>query len=125
MPIAVFVDDQEIGNCVVEVRSRKLGYQSEYRWMLRDIAEHMTEIVMDRFGVAEQTFTFDDTKDAVTLYERFAFLKSLIASDDFQGSLARIVSRPHVAWREVREQSNSSRGIKADSYSVRQLSRGG
>ncbi len=80
---------------------------------------------MDRFGVAEQTFTFDDTKDAVTLYERFAFLKSLIASDDFQGSLTRVVSRPHVAWQEVREQSRAGRGIKADSYSLRQLSQSG
>jgi len=62
----VFRDENVVGNFVVEVRARKLGYRSEYQWMLRDLAEYMTEVVMDRFGVAEQRFTFDDTRDAVT-----------------------------------------------------------
>src|SRR5262249_18754535 len=34
----------------IEVRSRKLHYLSEYRWMLRDIASQMTELVMERFA---------------------------------------------------------------------------
>jgi predicted component of viral defense system (DUF524 family) len=125
LPVTVFRDEQEVGSFTIEVRAKKLGYRSEYRWMLRDIAEYMTEVVMDRFAVAEQRFTFDDTRDAVTLYERFAFLKSLISSDEFQGALNRIINRPHVVWEENRELGPSDRGVKADSYSLRQLSRPG
>jgi predicted component of viral defense system (DUF524 family) len=125
LPVTVFRDETEVGSFAVEVRARKLEYRSEYRWMLRDIAEYMTEVVMDRFGVAEQRFTFDDTRDAVTLYERFAFLKGLIASDEFQGALNRIVSRPHVVWHEDLEVTPSGRGIKADSHALKQLSRPG
>ncbi|MCP3020336.1 DUF2357 domain-containing protein [Cupriavidus basilensis] len=43
---AVMLGQQEF-----EVRFRKLTYLSEYRRMLRDIAERMTELVMDRFAV--------------------------------------------------------------------------
>lgn len=125
LPVAAFLNDREVGRFVIEVRSRKLGYRSEYRWMLRDIAQQMTEIVMDRFAVAEQAFAFDDTRDAVTLYERFAFLKSLIASEEFGSALARILSTPHVIWRVVEESVDAGRGIKADSRVARQLSRAG
>jgi len=35
----------------------------------------------------------------------FAFLKSLISSEEFQGALTRIINRPHVTWRETFEVS--------------------
>lgn len=64
-----------LGQLELEVRSRKLHYLSEYRWMLRDIADQMTELVMDRFAVSSTTFALEGTRDAVTLYQRFAFLR--------------------------------------------------
>jgi hypothetical protein len=51
--------------------------------MLRDIADQMTELVMDRFAVSDASFTQDDTRDAVTLYQRFAFLRALITDESF------------------------------------------
>ena len=45
--------DRILGQVEIEVRSRKLYYESEYRWMLRDIADQMTELVMDRFAVSQ------------------------------------------------------------------------
>ena len=115
----------DVGRFSVEVRSRKLNYLSEYRWMLRDIAEHMTEIVMERFAVAEREFAIDDTRDAETLYERFAFLKSLVSGEAFQAAIQRILTRPHVAWETVSEPSGPGRGLRADSNSIRQISRPG
>jgi predicted component of viral defense system (DUF524 family) len=125
MPVRVFLNENEIGQLVFEVRSRKLRYRSEYRWMLRDIAECMTEVVMERFAAAEQAFTFDDTRDAVMLYERFAFLKSLIRNEEFEGAATRIIYTPHVVWKEVREPLLAGRGTKADSHFLRQLSQRG
>jgi predicted component of viral defense system (DUF524 family) len=91
---------QTLGEAQVEVRSRKLNYLSEYRWMLSDIAEQMTELVMDRFSASNATFVADETRDAVTLYQRFAFLKSLVSGPVFLTAINQILRRPHVIWEE-------------------------
>ena len=122
LAVAFMASGHEIGRVLLEVRSRKLNYLSEYRWMLRDIAEQMTEVVMDRFAVAQQSFSVDNTRDAVTLYERFAFLRSLITSDDFRAALGQILSRPHVAWADLHEPISPARGLRADSHSIKRLS---
>jgi len=125
LPVRVFADGEEMGRFEVEVRSRKLDYLADYRWMLRDIAEHLTQLVMDRFAVSLQRFTLDDTRDAITLYERFCFLRSLITDEDFRAALARILGRPHVSYLETHEPVPPGQGLRADSYFTRQLSRPG
>ena len=117
--------ERVLGQLEIEVRSRKLTYQSEYRWMLRDIAERMTELVMDRFAASEARFTLDETRDAETLYERFAFLRALLDSESFQVALAEVLRRPHTAWEVRGEWVRPGAGLRADSHVLRQLSRGG
>ncbi len=39
---------------VVEVQSRKLGYLDEYRWMLRDLADEATSLLLERFAPTVQ-----------------------------------------------------------------------
>jgi uncharacterized protein len=114
-----------IGQLELEVRSRKLTYQSEYRWMLRDIAERMTELVINRFAASNAHFELDDTRDAVTLYQRFAFLRALFESESFQGALSEITRRPHTAWETTSEIVRPGAGIRAGSYVVRQFAKGG
>ncbi len=125
LPIRVFLDGKDFGSFSLEVRSRKLDYLKEYRWMVRDLAEQMSEIVMNRFAPAIQRFSIDDTKDAQTLYQRFAFLKSLIGSEEFQAALSEIVHHPHVAWIDFHEPVHPSKGLKAGSYVSRQLAKSG
>src|SRR5687768_3337930 len=50
LPLRLFLGTDPIGEVVLEVRSRKLNYLEQYRWMLRDLAEVMAEVVMERFG---------------------------------------------------------------------------
>ena len=57
MQVLVRSGELTLGQLELEVRSRKLTYLSEYRWMLRDIADQMTELVMDRFAVGSTSFT--------------------------------------------------------------------
>lgn len=113
------------GQLELEVRSRKLNYLSEYRWMLRDIANQMTELVMDRFAVSNTSFTHDHTRDAVTLYQRFAFLRSLIMSESFQNALHEITRRPHVTWVDHHETVSPGQPLRASAYTLRQLTRPG
>ncbi|SAL13467.1 hypothetical protein AWB68_00188 [Caballeronia choica] len=114
-----------LGRLEIEVRSRKLNYASEYQWMLRDIAERMTELVMDRFAVSGTRFEQDETRDAVTLYQRFAFLRALIDSERFQNAIREILRRPHTAWDSNVEWVHPGVGLRAGSQVARQLMRAG
>lgn len=125
LPIRVFLNGSECGSFSIEVRSRKLGYLTEYRWMVRDLAEQMSAVVMSRFSPAVQQFRVDNTKDAQTLYQRFAFLKSLISGEEFQAAISEIVRRPHVNWVDYHEPTIPNRGIKATSAVARQLMKAG
>jgi predicted component of viral defense system (DUF524 family) len=125
LQVALRSGDTELGKLEVEVRARKLNYRSEYRWMLRDIADQMTELVMDRFAPTATAFTLDETRDAVTLYQRFAFLRALLTSDTFQAALSQIIRRPHVAWEELKETVAAGHPIRAGADIVRQLTKPG
>ncbi|WAS54236.1 restriction endonuclease-like protein [Burkholderia ambifaria] len=123
--VVLRTDARTLGQMELEVRSRKLSYLSEYRWMLRDIAERMTELVMDRFAVSDASFELDETRDAVTLYQRFTFLRALFESENFQGALREIVRRPHTAWETTSDMVRAGAGIRADSCVLRQFAKGG
>jgi predicted component of viral defense system (DUF524 family) len=114
-----------VGGLELEVRSRKLAYRSEYQWMLRDIASRATELVMNRFATSGSRFEQDETRDAITLYQRFTFLRAVIDGEGFQGAMREIFRRPHTSWETSREWIYSAGGLRADSNLVRQLTRAG
>jgi predicted component of viral defense system (DUF524 family) len=125
LPIAIFADGQKIGQVALEVRSRKLDYLSHYRWMLRDIAEDFSEVVMERFAPTEQRFDLDYTSDAKTLYQRFAFLKNLIGGDAFEAAMQQIIAKPHRAWISEEEFRRPGQGIPPTSAIASQLAKSG
>lgn len=118
-------DGVPLGQAPVEVRSRKLGYLDDYRWMLRDIAGVMSEVVMERFGPTEQRFAPDHARDAATLYQRFAFLQNLLIGETFDAAIAQVLGRPHRGWVSIDERRPSGRGIPGSSGAARQLARAG
>lgn len=119
--VDVSVADVIVGRFAFEVRSRKLDYMTDYRWMLRDIAEGLSEALMDRFAPAEQQFLLDNCRHAPTLYQRFAFLKALLTSESFMSSVQQILARPHTSWSEDIEVRPPSQGLPARSAIIRQL----
>jgi predicted component of viral defense system (DUF524 family) len=121
LPVTVRAGETDLGRVVLEVRSRKFDYLRHYRWMLRDIAEHCAELVMDRFAPAEQRFATDAARDAPTLYQRFAFLQSLVTGDAFEAAIHQVLGRPHRGWVDEPEARHASRGIPAASAVARQL----
>ncbi|MBY6682325.1 DUF2357 domain-containing protein [Rhodococcus sp. BP-316] len=81
----------------VEVRSRKLLYRSEYRWMLAGIFDKLVDLVLHAFSPSEVAAftTSSDGQDARTVYQRFASLTARLRSTDVQAALARINRDPH------------------------------
>ncbi len=117
--------DDELGSASFEVRPTKLDYLRSYRWMLRDIAELAAELIMERFAPAEQTFAVDNARDAATLYQRFAFLRSQIQSEEFDSAMGRIRSMPHVVWKETDHHCPPNRGARPGSRVARSLAAAG
>ena len=93
--------------------------------MLRDLAETVAEIVMNHFAVTEQRFSIDDNRDAVTLYQRFAFLRSLILNDSFTAAVREIINHPHVSWEQIDEEIRPGQGMRGTSSVARRIVRPG
>lgn len=125
LPVNVRLGEQVIGSFELEVRARKLDYLSHYKWMMGDLADIFSEVIMRRFAPAETRFTVRSGADAATLYQRFAFLRSLIQGDPFESALAQILSYPHREWREEHELRPSGQPIPSGPDVVRAMTRAG
>ncbi|MEX2607926.1 MAG: DUF2357 domain-containing protein [Kiritimatiellia bacterium] len=103
---------EEVAVSWVEVRSRKLSYEDEYRKMLEEVADRCADFLLQLESPVEQRFRPEDSDHEATLAQRLYFLKSLLGGEDFQTALQRIVSMPNTRWREehrLRDVRNSKR----------------
>jgi len=125
LPVLVSADGVPVGRVSLEVRSRKLDYLQHYRWMLRDIASEVTEVLMERFAASELRFAVEQSRDAPTLYQRFAFLKSLIAGESFEAAIHKVLTQPFVSWVDEEEFRRPGAGIRANSRVARELAASG
>jgi len=103
------------GSVDLEVRSLKTEYREEYRFMLEEITEKCTELLMQYTSPANQPFDVDHKADSKSLYQRFAFIKSVFDSEEFWTAVHRITTNPVTAWRQTEE--------KKDVRSVRRMNR--
>lgn len=87
----------------IEVRSVKSDYRSDYRYMLENITERCTDLIMQIESPITQHFETDFNKNPETLYQRFSFVKSLIDSLEFEEAIQKIVSNPSTKWEEEHE----------------------
>ncbi len=104
--LPVFKNNKEVGKVEVEVQSLKSGYRDDYRDMLELITEKCTDLLMQANSPVSHNFETDFEKDNETLYQKFAFIKSIIATDEFAESVHRIVSSPVTQWKETVEQKD-------------------
>lgn len=98
-----------------EIRSVKVDYREDYRTMLHDITSHFTDLVMMQGAPVTQRFEVDPNEDSNTLYQQFAFMKSLVDSDEFEEALNKILYNPIHKW--------TGTTIEKDICSVKRLGR--
>lgn len=106
LTLPILKEDKEVGKTFVEVRSVKADYRNDYRDMLEFITEKCTDLLMQANAPVSHNFETDFEKDNETLYQKFAFIKSIIATDEFAESVHRIVSSPVTQWKEISEQKD-------------------
>jgi predicted component of viral defense system (DUF524 family) len=93
--------------------------------MLRDIAAHMSELIMQRFASSAAYFEQDVTRDPVTLYQRFEFLRALLSDEAIDAAIHEIRRRPHLIWEERHDVVHAGYALKAGSRVIRSMSRPG
>jgi len=113
--------DCHLGSVDFEVRTTKLSYEDEYRWMLGDLAESLVEVVAAGFAPAMWTFDIDPESDVRTSYQQFAFLNTMLDSDLLTGAMGQIGHRPYRTWLPDREQTPPGMGMPGSSRIARQL----
>lgn len=125
--LALVVQNQDgviVGRAAVEVRSQKVDYRAHYRQMMYDITERCVSLLLELRSPTALRFEPDPGKTAETIHQRFAFLRSLIASRPFRDALHRITTHPHRRWEPEETICDIRRGFRPDARALRQLAKG-
>ena len=122
--LTLIVEDATGAECTdlkLEVQSRKTSYRKDYRQMLVDITDKCTELLLQHNSPVSQLVEVDFNADAKTLYQRFAFIKSIIDSAEFNDSVYKIISSPVTRWKDC-DSIKDIRAVKRmDSSALRQI----
>jgi predicted component of viral defense system (DUF524 family) len=124
LPITFLDGVRELGTASFEVRSRKLDYLKHYRWMLRDLAQEASALVLQNFATSQQRLTADVAGDAATAYERFSLISGLWRDPITQSALRQILAQPHTGWAAIVERRRPGQGLPPGSWLASQLVRG-
>jgi uncharacterized protein len=116
-----FADGQKLGSIDLEVLSRKLSYNSDYRVMLKDIAGLLTDLIADRFAPSEQTFRPSADLPSRNLYQQFAFVRAYVTSAEFHAAILRVLKYPDKNWQRIEELQTVERGLRGSSNVLKVL----
>ena len=97
------------------------NYRKNYQFMLKDIAEKCTELLMQINSPITQNFEINFDKDNETIYQRFAFVNALINTNEFNEAVQKIISSPTTKWREELELKDTRSVRRLNSFSIRQI----
>jgi predicted component of viral defense system (DUF524 family) len=112
-----------VASALLDVRSLKLDYRTEYRGMLRRLSDEIAGLVADARSSAKAGFrsTFEDRTDAGWLQIQLELLRETLDSADFSAALQRILSFPHERLSTVSDSVSTDRPIRWTPSAVRQL----
>lgn len=107
----------------LEVKSVKMDYRQDYQRMLEDITAYYTELVMMQGAPVTQKFEADANTDSKTLYQQFAFVKSIIESEAFGDAIHKIQGNPVRKWTETMVERHISNAKRMGRDAMKQISK--
>jgi predicted component of viral defense system (DUF524 family) len=129
--LSLFVQDRnkqiQEKNISVEVLATKMNseldksYRENYRFMLDNITAKCTELLMQINAPINQHYEIDFEKDNKTIYQRFAFVQSLIGSNEFTEAIQKIISSPTTQWKQDEELKDIRSLRRITNSNIRQL----
>jgi predicted component of viral defense system (DUF524 family) len=84
----------------IEVRSIKSSYREDYRLMLEFITSKCTEIILQSNSPVTHKFNVDYSKNNKAAYQKFAFIRSVISTQEFEDAINLITSSPVTRWSQ-------------------------
>ncbi|CAM3796038.1 DUF2357 domain-containing protein [Flavobacterium gelidilacus] len=104
-------------NLTLEVLATKFdtkldkSYRENYRFMLKEITDKCTELLMQINAPIEQNFETDFSRDNETIYQRFSFINAIIQNKDFEEAIQKIITNPKTNW-DVEQEVTDVRKIR-------------
>lgn len=90
----------------VEIISKKTDYRTEYRFMLEEIAEFSIDLILRHSSPVIQTIAPNYNLDHRSLYQKFAFINSIIGTEEFFEAVNRIIRSPVTKWTSIESNSD-------------------
>lgn len=91
----------EVAKVDIEIKSVKAEYRTDYRKMIEDITAYYTDLVLMQGSPVTQKLEIDYDTPQQTLYQRYAFVRSIVESNAFQEAIHKIISNPVRKWEET------------------------
>jgi predicted component of viral defense system (DUF524 family) len=110
-------------SALLDVRSLKLDYRTEYRGMLRRLSDEIAALVADARSSTKTGFrsTFEERTDTGWLQIQLELLRETLDSADFSAALHRILNFPHEQLSTFSDSVSTNRPIRWTQSAVRQL----
>lgn len=124
IPLLEIETFQERTKIDFEVQSVKSGYRDDYRDMLELITEKCTDLLLQVNSPVSQHFEIDYTKDSQTLYQKFAFIKSVIGTNEFSEAVYRIITSPVTRWTETTEHKDIRNTKRFSHTNIKEILKG-
>ena len=114
-------NDDEKWPLQLEVQSIKTSYREDYQYMLNSIAEKCTDLILQANSPVSHSFETNPNEDTQTLYQQFAFIKSMIDNENFDDAILRIISFPSTKWNEQEVLTDVRQVKRFTSKNIREL----
>ena len=125
IPITRKSDSKVCGEIGIEVRSIKSSYREDYRLMLEFITSKCTEIILQSNSPVTHKFNVDYSKNNKAAYQKFAFIRSVISTQEFEDSINLITSSPVTRWSQSSHLTDVRKVKRYSNHQVKQLTKSG
>lgn len=106
---------------IIEIQSVKVKYRQDYVKMMSDITSDYAELVMQQGSPVSQKFEVNYDASARTLYQKFAFVKSIIEDEQFEEAIQQIISNPIRKWADSTAERHIESVKRLSKSSIRQI----
>jgi len=100
------------------------SYRENYRFMLKDITDKCTELLMQINSPVEQNFETDFSRENETIYQRFSFISTIIQNKDFEEAVLKIIASPKTNWDTEEEVVDIRRIKRFNNAATKQIASG-
>lgn len=125
IPVYKKGEDEKKGLLELEVQSIKYGYRDDYRDMLEFITEKCTDLLLQSNAPSSHYFDIDYSNNNKSLYQKFAFVQSVIGSVEFNEAVHRILTMPVTRWAEETGSTDIRRVRRFSNNNLKEILRGG